>query len=98
MPKKRNRSRMSPLHIAGHKSKSESKDYRKTTLMNKARRVFCAILNVRLCEWIGSARVLGEEENGFCMNRRAEDITFNGNELIERNKNDRNTVPGFPIY
>ncbi|MPC22529.1 hypothetical protein E2C01_015546 [Portunus trituberculatus] len=37
---------------------------------------------------IKQTRVLGEEQNGFCVDRRAEDNMFVVNELIERKRKD----------
>lgn len=51
-----------------------------------------AVLNNRLCEWTESAKVLGEEQNGFHMDRREDDNVFIVNELIERGKINRNQL------
>lgn len=52
--------------------------------------IFRAVLNERQCKWI-ERRVLGEEQNGFRTNRRAEDNMYAENETIERKK--RNKCP-----
>ncbi len=84
----------------GHKSKNELKNYRPIALTNTISKVFSAVLNERLCEWIESARVLGEEQNGFRVGRRAEDNIFIVNELIERKNCDGEKlyVPLFSRY
>lgn len=53
---------------------SELKSYRLTALVNTIGKVFRAMLNKRLCKWIKRAKVLGEEKNGFYVERRAQDI------------------------
>ena len=54
--------------------------------MNTVSKVFSAVLNERLCEWIERTKVLGEEQNCFHKGRRTEDNMFVVNELIERRK------------
>ena len=88
VPRKWNECRVTLLHKGGHKSKNELKNYRPIALMNTVSKVFSAVLNERLCEWIERASVLGEEQNGFRKGRRAEDNMFVVNELIERKKRD----------
>ena len=56
--------------------------------MNTVGKVFCAVLNERLCEWIEKVGVLGEEQNGFRVDKRVEDNVFIVNEIIARKKND----------
>ena len=41
---------------------------------------------MRLCKWIERAGVLDEEQNGFRVDRRAEDNLFVVNEMIEKKK------------
>ena len=88
VPKKWNECRVTLLHKGGHKSKSELKNYRPIALTNTVGKIFSAVLNERLCEWIERNRVLGEEQNGFRKDRRAEDNIFIVNEMIERKKSD----------
>ena len=88
VPKKWNECRVTLIHKGGHKCKSELKNYRPIALVNTIGKVFSAVLNERLCNWIERARVLGEEQNGFRVDRRAEDNLFVVNEIIERKKND----------
>ena len=87
VPRKWNECRVTLLHKGGHKSKNELKNYRPIALLNTIGKVFCAVLNERLCKWIERVRVLGEEQNGFRADRRAEDNMFVVNELIEGRKN-----------
>ena len=35
--------------------------------MNIIGKVFSEVFNERLCKWIGKSGVLGEEQNGFCV-------------------------------
>ena len=42
--------------------------------MNTIGKVFCAVLNEGLCKWSERIRVLDEEQNGFRVDRRAEDV------------------------
>lgn len=39
-------------------------------------KVFYAVLKERLCTWTESVKVLGEEQNSFYMDKRAEDNVF----------------------
>ena len=78
--------RVTLLHKGGHKSKKELKNYRPISLGNTIGKVFAAVLNERLYGWTETARVLGEEQNGFRVDRRAEDNMFVLNELIEWKK------------
>ena len=88
VPKKWNECRVTLLHKGGHKSKEELKNYRPIALTNTIGKIFSAVLNERLCEWIERVTVLGEEQNGFRTDRRAEDNIFVVNEMIERKKNE----------
>ena len=64
------------------------KNYRPIALLNTIGKVFSAVLNERLCKWIERSGVLGEEQNGFRVDRRAEDM-FMVNEMIEKKMVDR---------
>ena len=44
--------------------------------MNTVSKVFCAMLNERLCKWIERVGLLGEEQNGLRVDSRAEDNVF----------------------
>ena len=88
VPEKWNECRVTLLHKGGHKSKKELKNYRPIALTNTVGKIFSAVLNERLCKWIERARVLGEEQNGFRIGRRAEDNIFVINEMIERKKSE----------
>ena len=57
---------------------------RQIALVNTVGKVFSAVLNDRLRKWIERAGVLGEEQNGFRVDRRAEDNMFVVNEMIEK--------------
>ena len=41
-------------------------------------------LNERLCKWIERASVLGEQQNGFRVDKKEEDNMLVVNELVER--------------
>ena len=64
------------------------KNYRLIALVNTVGKVFFAALNERLCKWIERVGLLGEEQNDFQVDRRAEDNVFVMNEMIARKKND----------
>ena len=83
-----NECRVTLLHKGGYKSKNELKNYRPIALVNTVGKVFSAVLNDRLCKWVERAGVLGEEQNGFRVDRRAEDNMFVVNEMIEEKKRD----------
>ena len=63
---------------------NELKNYRPIALVNTVGKVFNAVL----CKWIGRAGVLGEEQNGFRVDRRAEDNMFVVNEMIVKKRKD----------
>ena len=88
VPKKWNECRVTLLHKGGHKSKKELRNYRPIALTNTVGKIFSAVLNERLCKWIERNRVLGEEQNGFRIGRRAEDNIFVLNEMIERKRSE----------
>ena len=83
-----NECRVTLLHKGGYKSKNELKSYRPIALVNTVGKVFNAVLNERLCKWMERAGVLGEEQNGICVDRRAEDNMFVVNEMIEKKRKD----------
>ena len=88
VPNEWNECRVTLLHKGKHKSKRDLKNYRPIALGNTIGKIFSAILNERLCKWIEKEGVLGEEQNGFRVDRRAEDNMFIINEMIERKKKD----------
>ena len=88
VPKKWNECRVTLLHKGGHKSKKELRNYRPIALTDTVGKIFSAVLNERLCKWIERNRVLGEEQNGFRIGRRAEDNIFVLNEMIERKRSE----------
>ena len=83
------------LHKGGHKRRNELKNYRPISLVNTVGKVFSGVLNERLCKWIERVGVLGEEQNGFRVDRRAEDNMFVVNELMERKKDGKKLYLGF---
>ena len=86
MPRKWDKCRVTLLHKGGYKSKNELKNYRPIALVNTVGKVFCAVLNERFCKWIERVRVLGEGQNGFRVDRKAENNVFVVIEMIERKK------------
>ena len=50
VPRKRNEYRLTLLHKEGYRSKIELKNYRPIALVNTVGKVFCAVLNDRLCK------------------------------------------------
>lgn len=86
VPRKWNESRVTLLHKGGHKSKKELKNYRPITLTDTISKVFCGVLNERLKGIFERNKVMGEEQNGFRMDRRGEDNMFVVREVIENMK------------
>ena len=64
--------------------------------MNIIGKVFSWVLNEMWYKWIERAGVLGEEQSGFRIDRRADDM-FVVNELIER-KRGKKIVPCVSRY
>ena len=62
------------MHKGGYKSENELKNYRPVALVNTVGKVFYTVLIERLCKWIERVGVLGEKQNGFRVDRRAEDM------------------------
>ena len=92
VPKEWNECKVTLIHKGGYKSKQELKNYRPIALANTVSKVFSGVLNERLCKWIERERVLGEEQNGFRVDRRAEDNIFVVNELIEKKRRERSKL------
>ena len=84
VPKKWNESRVILLHKGGHKSKKELKNYRPIALNDTVGKIFSMWLNERVRKAVEREEVLGEEQNGFRVNRRGEDNMFIVREMIER--------------
>ena len=84
VPRKWNESRVILLHKGGHKSKKELKNYRPIALNDTVGKIFCMCLNERVREVVERHGVLGEEQNGFRLNRRGEDNMFIVREMIDR--------------
>ena len=74
--------------MKGNKSKKEIKNYRPIAVCDTVCKIFCGVLNERLCEVVERNRVMGDEQNGFRKDRRGEDNMFVVNEVIERAKKD----------
>ena len=72
VPLKWNESRVVLIFKGGHKSKYELKNYRPISMANTVGKIFCSILNDRLKEACSRANILGEEQNGFRADRRAD--------------------------
>ena len=64
------------------------KNCRLIALVNTVGKVFCEVLNEKLCKWIERAGVLCEEHNGFCVERRGEENMLVVNEMIEKKRKD----------
>ena len=88
VPRRWNESRIVLIHKGGYKSKIELKNYRPIALNDCISKIFCTILYERMRVGIENARVMGEEQNGFRENRRAEDNVFVIREVIERLKRE----------
>ena len=89
VPREWNECRVTLLHKGGHKSRRELKNYRPIALANTVGKIFCAVLNERVSEWIEREGVLGEEQNGFRKDRRAEDNMYVLNEIIENKRKNK---------
>ena len=74
MPKCWNDSRMILLHKRGQKSKKELKNYRSIALMDTMGKIFCKFLNERMKTCFEMNGVLSEEQTGFRVDRRGEDM------------------------
>ena len=83
---------MTLVHKGGYKTKDELKNYRPIALADTVGKIFCSILNERLSAMIEQLGVIGEEQNGFRKDRRAEDNIYVINEMIERKKRDGDRV------
>jgi hypothetical protein len=88
VPSEWNESRVTLIHKGGCKSKKELKNYRPIALADTVGKIFCMILNERMRVNIERHKVMGEEQNGFRMNRRGEDNMYVVREVIERLKKD----------
>ncbi len=88
VPSKWNESRVILLHKGGHKSKKELKNYRPIALADTVGKIFCGILNERMKEAVESMKVMGEEQNGFRVDRRGEDNMYVVKEMIEMMKRE----------
>ena len=84
VPQKWNESRVILPHKGSHKSKKELKNYRPIALTDIIGKIFCMCLNERVREAVEKNGVLGEEQNGFRMNRRGKDNVFIVREMIEK--------------
>ena len=73
VPLKWNKCWVTLLHKGGYKSKNELMNYRPIAFVNTIGKVFCVLLNERIWYWIERVGVLGEEQNGFRVDRWAED-------------------------
>ena len=69
-----NASRVILLHKGGHKSNKELKNYRPIALIDTMGKIFCMCLNERIKEAVEVNGIIGEEQNGFRINRRGEII------------------------
>ena len=72
------------MHKGGYKSKRELKNYRPIAITDTVSKVFCGILNERMKVVIERNKVMGEEQNGFRVDRRGEDNMFVVREVIEK--------------
>ena len=61
VPREWNECRVTLLHKGGHKCKKDLKNYRPIALANTVGKIFCAVLNERLCKWVEREKVLGVE-------------------------------------
>ena len=55
-------------------------------------KIFYAVLNERLRDWTKRKKIMGEEQNGFRRDKRAEDNIYVMNELISKMKKDNRRI------
>ena len=60
-----NESRVTLIHKGGNKSKREIKNHRPIAVCDTVCKIFCGILNDKLCEVVERNEVMSEEQNGF---------------------------------
>ena len=82
-PGKWNESKVMLIFKGGNKSKKDLKNYRPISLANTVGKIFSRIIYNRLKVGIEMSGILGEEQNGFRMNRRGEDNIYMIRELME---------------
>ena len=75
--KKWNTSRVTLLHKGGHKSKKKLKNYRQITLNDTLS------ADERITEAVEVNGIIGEEQNGFRINRRGKKDMFEVREIID---------------
>ena len=61
-------------------------------------KIFCGILNERLCGMVERSIIIGDEQNGFMKNRRGEDNMYVVNEVIESKEGWEEEIPSFTRY
>ena len=71
-----------PIYKAG--SRTDPSNYRGISLLNCIGKIFTAILNNTLSEWVEGNNLLPEEQFGFRKNRRAVDCVYILNTVIEK--------------
>ena len=75
-----------PIYKVG--SRTDSSNYRGISLLNGIGKIFTAILNNRLSEWVEGNDLLPEEQFGFRKNRQAIDCIYILNTVIEKARAD----------
>ena len=61
-------------------------DYRGISLQSIVMKVFCSVLNNRLCDYLESNDLLAEEQNGFRKGRSCQDHIFTLNTILDGRK------------
>ena len=67
-------------------------DYRGISLQSIVMKVFCSILNNRLCDYLESNDLLAEEQNGFRKGRSCQDHIFTLNTVLDGRKTLRQST------
>ena len=84
IPVKWNESKVKLLYKGNNKSKKDLGNYRPVSLANSMGKIFTMILNNRLKTAIEEGNILGEEQNGFRVDRRGEDNIYVLQEVVEK--------------
>ena len=84
IPIKWNESKVRLIYKGSNKSKKDLGNYRPVSLANTMGKIFTMVLNNRLKIACEEGRILGEEQNGFRVDRRGEDNIYIIREIVEK--------------
>ena len=89
IPTKWNESKVKLIYKGSNKSKKELGNYRPVSLANTIGKIFTMVLNNRLKAACEEGKVLGEEQNGFRVDRRGEDNIYVLREIVEKYQREK---------